>query len=76
VCGTLWLGDHELATDEFDGLAWLEHAQVNEFLVLGSAEAAGPRLVARHHADGIGGLRARQRLRMDTPDVGERHIPR
>jgi hypothetical protein len=69
VRGALWLGDHELATDELDGLARLEDAQVDELLVLGSAEASGPRLVGRHHGNGVGSLRTRQCLRVDTPKI-------
>src|SRR5919197_4208448 len=67
VRGALWLGDHELAADQLDGLARLEHAQLDKPLVLGSAEASGPGLVARHHAHGIGGPPAGLRPRMGTP---------
>jgi hypothetical protein len=52
----LWLGDHELATDELDRLARPEDTQVDEPLVLGPREATGPDLVARHGAHRIGSL--------------------
>src|SRR5713101_5350214 len=65
VWGALRLDNHELATDELDVLARLEHAQVDEPLVLRPSEASGPRLVVRHRAHRIGGLRTRQRLQID-----------
>src|SRR2546427_8526423 len=72
VRDALWLGDHELATDELDGLARLEHAQVDEPLVLGPAEAAGLGLVTRHRTHGIGGPGAGQRRGMDTASARAR----
>src|SRR3989441_773151 len=72
VRDALWLGDHELATDELDGLARLEHAPVDEPLVLGPAEAAGLGLVTRHRTHGIGGPGAGQRRGMDTASARAR----
>jgi hypothetical protein len=62
----LGLGDHELATDELDGLVLVEHAQLDEAVVLGAAEAARPRLVARHRRHRNDGLVTGQRCRIDT----------
>src|SRR5688500_3150312 len=64
VRGTLGLGDQELAIDELDLLARLEHAQLDQALVPRAAEAARLSLVTGHRANRIGRVRAGQRLRM------------
>ena len=63
--GALRLRDHELAADQLDRVARPEEADLDEPLVLGTAEASGPRFV-RHHAHAIGAPRDGQRARMET----------